>query len=91
MFELNKNHNWFYQIQGQLHITQRKFCVLGVWTPKGLKSEIIRKDDEFWETKMKSKLNKFFMNCLLPEIVDPRRARSMPLRECQHPNLFQKI
>lgn len=27
--EVNKTHNWFYQIQGQLHITQRKnVCLL---------------------------------------------------------------
>lgn len=32
---LKKNHDYFYQIQGQLHITQKKYCYFVVWTPKG--------------------------------------------------------
>lgn len=32
---LKKSHDYFYQVQGQLHITQRKFCYFVVWTPKG--------------------------------------------------------
>lgn len=32
---LKKNHDYFYQIQGQLHITPKKYCYFVVWTPKG--------------------------------------------------------
>lgn len=34
--ELKRTHHYFYQIQGQLHITKRKYCYLVVWTPKGI-------------------------------------------------------
>jgi hypothetical protein len=30
-----KTNNYYYQIQGQLHITQRSYCYFVVWSPKG--------------------------------------------------------
>ncbi|XP_025192182.1 uncharacterized protein LOC112592372 [Melanaphis sacchari] len=50
------------------------------WTRKGIKYEKIERDDTLWQTKMFPKLNDFFFNCLLPELVDPRHPRSMPIR-----------
>ena len=35
--EVNQNHNWFYQIQGQLHIAKKSYCVFTVWAPHGVK------------------------------------------------------
>lgn len=32
---LKKNHNYFFQIQGQLHITKKLYCYFVIWTPKG--------------------------------------------------------
>jgi len=32
---LKKSHDYYFQVQGQLHITQRKFCYFVVRTPKG--------------------------------------------------------
>ncbi|CAH1110050.1 unnamed protein product [Psylliodes chrysocephalus] len=76
-------HQWYYQIQGQLHITGRKGCIFGVWTDHKhpLKVEYILKRHDFWQNKMEQKLKSFFMNCILPELVDPRHVRGMPLRE----------
>ncbi|KOB65541.1 Uncharacterized protein OBRU01_22709 [Operophtera brumata] len=34
-------------------------------------TEIIYKDDMFWETKMETKLITFYTDCILPELVDP--------------------
>lgn len=31
---MNRNHRFFYQIQGQLNITQRDYCIFAVWTSK---------------------------------------------------------
>lgn len=39
----------------------------------------VTKDDNFW-TKIESQLEKFYMECLLPEIVDSRFDRGLPLR-----------
>jgi len=77
---INTNHKYFYQVQGQLHITGRKFGIIAYWTNKGIKYETIERDDIFWDTKMFPKLQKFFYNCLLPELIDPRHSRSMPIR-----------
>lgn len=46
------------------------------------------RDDIFWQTKMFPKLNNFFFYCLLPELVDPRHPRSMPI---QNPNNILEV
>lgn len=89
-YDINTGHPYYYQIQGQLHVTKRKYCLLVVWTPKGIKIERISRDDGFWEAKMKTKLEKFYMTCLLPEIIDPRQRRNLPIREPEHILLAQE-
>lgn len=32
---LKVSHAYYHQIQGQLHITNKKFCFFCIWTPKG--------------------------------------------------------
>lgn len=34
--QLKRNHNYYYQVQGQLHITQRSLCYFVFWTPLGM-------------------------------------------------------
>ena len=51
-----------------------------VWSPKEYHLEIIDYDPEFWED-MEEVLEHFYMNCLLPEIVDPRAPRGLSVRE----------
>ena len=53
-----------------MKIAQKKFCVFAVWTPKGIKTETIFFDEQFWEEQMFPKLQTFFYDCILPEIVD---------------------
>jgi len=78
---LKKNHNYYYQVQGQLHITRKRFCLFVLWTPKGISVEKIVKDDQFWKEKMETQLVTFFTECLLPELVDPRYPRGLPVRD----------
>lgn len=33
---LKRNDNYYYQIQGQLHVTRRMYCYFCIWTPKGI-------------------------------------------------------
>lgn len=81
--EINKNHNWFYQIQGQLHVTKKDKCLFGLWFRSNfkIKTEIIHRDDQYWTNKMETKIKKFYLDCLLPELVDPRHTRQMPIRD----------
>ncbi|XP_072743985.1 uncharacterized protein [Anoplolepis gracilipes] len=44
---MNQIHMYYFQIQGQLHITQRKYCIFAVLTPFGLKYTFIERDDRF--------------------------------------------
>jgi len=80
--DYKKKHNYHFQIQGQLYVTKRKYCIFCVWTKKGFKTEKIIFDELFWKQNMLPKLTKFFFNCLLPEIVDPRH----PGRSIRNPN-----
>lgn len=80
-YTVNKRHSYNFQIQGQLHISKKRFCYFTVWTPHGVKIEKIERNDAFWTKDMMPMLDKFYFNCLLPELIDPRRRRNMPIRE----------
>lgn len=45
---LNKTHDYYYQIQGQLHISNREFCDFLVWTPNEIHIERIQRDDIYF-------------------------------------------
>lgn len=45
-----------------------------------LKVEVIERDDHFWKDKMEVKLRNFYMDCILPELIDPRHPRRLPIR-----------
>ena len=79
--KLNTNHDFYYQIQGQMHITGRQYCIFVLYTPKGIKWVRVEYDKKFWDEKMEPKLSKFYMDSLLPEIVNPRIHRNMDIRE----------
>ena len=33
MYELKRQHNYYYQVQGHLHIARRSWCDFVLWTP----------------------------------------------------------
>lgn len=43
--------------------------------------EKVIRNDQFWSENMEKKLLSFYNKCLLPEIVDSRKARSLKLRD----------
>lgn len=79
--KLSRTHFFYYQIQGQLHITGRKFCDFIVYTEQDIDVQRIERDDEFWQTEMEPFLTRFYRECVLPEVVDPRLERSMKIRD----------
>lgn len=87
--EMKESHRYYYQVQGQLHITNSSFCYFVVYTEKGTNSDDkggihyikVKPDLKFWDEKMKPKLLLFWEHALLPEIVDPRLIRGMEVRE----------
>lgn len=90
-YVINKTHHWYFQIQGQLHITKEDVCMLGIWFGEAIpmKVYLIQRDDEFWKAKMEPKLVAFYHDCLLPELVDPRHSRCMPIRD--PPNVIRAM
>ena len=79
--KMNNKHAYYFQVQGQLHITKRDYCIFAVWTPSGLHHIIVERDDSFWNNNMVSNLCRFYEECLVPEIVDSRIARTMQIWE----------
>lgn len=69
---LKKNSNYFYQVQGQLHITGKTSCYFILYAEKWMHVELIQRDDAFWQNNMVQKLTAFYLEALLPEIVSPR-------------------
>ena len=63
--KINQNHRFFYQIQGQLNITRREYCIFAIWTPKSIKITYVNKDVAFWTNKMLPALLRFYKECML--------------------------
>lgn len=81
---LKKTHDYFYQIQGQLAIANREFCDLVVYADKDMHIERIPRDVATWEGVMLPKLKQFYLECLLPELANPRVPRGLKVREPPH-------
>ncbi|XP_046143605.1 uncharacterized protein LOC114881203 [Osmia bicornis bicornis] len=79
--EMNKIHHYYYQVQGQLHITNKQCALFCLWTKKGIKITKVQRDDRFWATEMEQKLKRFYEDSMLPEIIDSRFNRQQPIRE----------
>ncbi|XP_049268013.1 uncharacterized protein LOC125756965 [Rhipicephalus sanguineus] len=88
--KLKSNSNYWYQVQGQMNISRRQKCLFVVWTKNGISIEAISRDEVFWKNEMFPRLKTFYMHCMLPELVDPRRSRGLPIREPDHITEAQK-
>ncbi|KAJ8669215.1 hypothetical protein QAD02_000474 [Eretmocerus hayati] len=86
----NPNHYYYYQVQGQLHITGTAYCTFALVTGKSIHLVRVEQDDDFWENKMAERLKNFYFDCLQPEILDSRYNRNMPLREPEYVIRAQK-
>ena len=76
---LKKDHNYMYQVQGQMAICQVKWVDFVVWTKKGLNFERIDFDDLFWSRQMYERLKAFYLYGMLPEIFSDRLKRGYKL------------
>ncbi len=73
------------QVQGQLHIARRLYCMFIVYTTKRIFIQKIMRDDTIWKEE---KLVWFYMDVLLVEIFDRSQYRNQPIRE---PAYLQKM
>ncbi|CAI6371024.1 unnamed protein product [Macrosiphum euphorbiae] len=77
VYQLKKDNLYYFQIQGQMHITERHKCYFFIYTPEWTHLEIIHYDNVFWSTTMKKKLKLFYEECLLREIIDPQYSKRL--------------
>ncbi|XP_044758639.1 uncharacterized protein LOC123316560 [Coccinella septempunctata] len=78
---LKKIHNYFYQMQGQLNICKQIFCDFVLYSDDDFQIERIECDEALWKNIILPKLEKFYMNCILPELIDGRIPRGMRARD----------
>ena len=64
---VNKNHEYYAQIQGILHITNRQKCYLVIWTPQDTFVVVIEKE-EAWNSSL-IKLEQFYYDIYLKKVI----------------------
>ena len=84
-YQLKKGHNYYHQIQGQLHITGRQWCDFVVWTPSSTVDNLVVQriylDEDIWKKTIFPRLYRFYMGSMLPELASPRHISGQPVRE----------
>ncbi|KAJ8881580.1 hypothetical protein PR048_018064 [Dryococelus australis] len=78
---LSRKNTFWTLCKEKKNIIVRDICYNVVRTPRGMKVEIIERDDELWRMEMEQKLYKFYMDCLLPEFLYLRHPHSLPMRD----------
>ena len=66
---LYKEHNYYYQVQGEMAIKGCNWAHFVTWTEAGLHVEKIKFDKELWKAFIFPKLQEFYINILVPEIL----------------------
>lgn len=69
-WQLKKNHRYYYQIQGQLALTNLSTCVFALLyrRPNFVYTEIVNFDPEFW-SDMKVKLDMFYEKYYITQLI----------------------
>ena len=75
---LKRDHEYYHQVQLQLYVTSANWCDFCVYTTKGIAIESIY-PDVGWQVRNLPKLQYFYDNILLPEILLPRMKPSYVL------------
>ena len=74
-----RTHKYYYQVQAQMYVTERKFCDFVVWSRHDLVCIRIPWNEIFIQEKL-TKVLEFYEEYILPEIIDSRKERGMKLR-----------
>ncbi|SMN02463.1 phage-related exonuclease [uncultured Candidatus Thioglobus sp.] len=69
---LKRNHDYFYQVQGQMAVVGAQWCDFVIWAPAFFHIERISYDDTFWKNKCLPQLSSFYKFVLSPELLYPR-------------------
>jgi hypothetical protein len=74
---LNRDHQYYHQVQLQLYVSREsvKWCDFCVYSQKGVLVERIYPNKE-WQKTNCPKLDNFFFNHILPEMIEPKNKPS---------------
>lgn len=77
---LKTNHNYYYQIQGQMFVCELSWVDFVVWFgPGNLSVTRILFDNDWWHDKALPRIDYFYRKAFLPEIFTKRVKRGLPL------------
>ncbi|XP_033635761.1 uncharacterized protein LOC117296806 isoform X2 [Asterias rubens] len=76
--QLKENHQYYYQIQTQLHSTKRKYCDFVVWIPSQIHIQRIEFNANFFKCILE-KVSSFYKVCILFEVIGKWFTQSRPL------------
>lgn len=65
--ELNNQHNYWHQVQGEIHATGVEWADFVVWTTKDLHISRVPKDHD-WASNSLPMLQEFYLDCFLPHL-----------------------
>ena len=66
--QLDRNHEYYYQVQGQLALCEKEYSDFICWSPEGLFVERIVADPSFF-SELQTKLDVFFVKVVLPQLL----------------------
>ena len=75
-WEVNTEHEYYFQIQGQMGIWDKPYCDFFCWTLKGNITVRVTYDHDFFE-QMVVKLQHFFTKYVLPELMTQKLKYAM--------------
>ncbi|KAF5274797.1 hypothetical protein FQR65_LT00380 [Abscondita terminalis] len=76
---LKRKHNYYYQVQGQLNVSNKNYCYFIVYVDDKteLFVEKINKDQQLWSNVMLPPLIKFYKENVVPEIIQRRAPKGL--------------
>lgn len=89
-FYLCTDHEYYFQIQGQLAVCSMEYCDFICWTTCGLHCERILADNHFFE-QVKPALDNFFLSVLLPRLLTGSRSVTKRTAQAHLPGTFAGV
>ena len=67
--KVKRSSNYYYQVQSEMAIMGCKWCHFVVWTEVDIFVEEIAFDERLWSNIVFPKLQSFYLNVIVPEIL----------------------
>jgi len=65
--KLSSDHDYYYQVQGEMNICKRDICYFVVWSPTEFFYQLVERDTDFWDGIMLPRLLSFYRTSMLDD------------------------